>query len=324
MPWSEEIAWLAKTAVAPKQAFAPRVAALEILPLTEGRTPHVQHDWALFDSFRLPGRPAPLPPRCSVFDGFERPQRSKSWQGIQMLVDLARAYATEKLRDLPGLLDRWDKKLEELGGDPSKTDWSGFRPLRLECEGDWSDWLQHFIKTSETGAFSEQLLSRVGLAHTIAYASPKVDREHVAQDRRADLVIKWADGSLTSVEVKVGDQGFAKTADTAAKLERKHPGSWTHYLLLPSTDLGRWKEIELPAQPPIHFITWDEVALALRRSLWRREESPLWRAWAHGFCGLVEQKMLGIPTGIDRTDSLSTMERRLHQISIMEKGIING
>lgn len=280
-----------------------------------------QPNWSAFDGFRSPARRTSPLANWSVFDGFERTQRHVSWQGLQEFVEKGRSYAAERCHAFPSLFDRWEQELAELGGDPSTADWSEFRPLRLDREEDWSDWLQHFIATSKCGAFSERLLGRGGPAATATYAGPEVWREDVTDDRRADLVIRWRDGSRTHVEVKVGDQNFAKTAETASKLESKYAGTWTHFVLVPADDVARWSAVDQPAKPPIHVVTWDDVAVALRRSLRRPEESRSWRSWAHGFCGLVEQKLLGHPKASDAASSLSKMKQRLHQISIMKRGL---
>jgi hypothetical protein len=144
----------------------------------------------------------------------------------------------------------------------------------------------------------------------------------VIEDRRADLVIMWTNTSRTHVELKVGDRNFEKTVETASKLEQKYPSPhWSHYILLPVEDVPHWDAIDHPESPRIHVLTWDDVAASLRRSLRREDETHQWRVWAHGFCGLVEQKLLGHPQAGDNVTSLSMLGRRMHQISIMKRGL---
>ncbi len=232
-----------------------------------------------------------------------------------------RRFAEERCRAFPELLERWSTLLHDLDGDPSQVDWSHFRPLRFGREEDWSDWLQHFLTTSKSGVFAYQLFGANRFAEAACCVQPGVRREEVVGGRRADLVVDWADRSHTHVEVKVGDRAFAKTAETALNLERKHPGTWTHYILLPVEDLKHWDAMDSADTPRIYAITWDDVVIALRRSLRRRTEASRWRWWAHGFCGIVEHRMVGLPGSGEVGGSLRDLARRLRQISIMKRGL---
>jgi hypothetical protein len=257
-----------------------------------------------------------------AFDGFDRPRRAASWAVLTEFVHRGQRFAAERCQAFPGLLQQWDGHLEDLDGDPSRADWTAFRPLRADREEHWSDWLQHFIATSMSGAFSHQIFGRNSFAAAGECAQPRVLREDTAEARRADLVIQWRGALHTHLEVKVGDQSFAKTIETAESLERKYPrNAWTHYILLPLEDVARWSATSGTEESGIHVITWDDVATALRRSLRRHDESRHWLTWSHGFCGLVEQKLLGHPRATDRAESLGRMERRMRQMSIMERGL---
>ncbi len=145
---------------------------------------------------------------------------------------------------LPRILRTWNDLLAYLnvGGDPSLTDWAGFRPLSVGREEDWSDWLQHFLATSASGQFAFQLFGCEGLGGPGDCRRPVVIREDSVEDRRADLVIQWSSAVHTHVEVKAGDRNLAKTVETAANLEVKYPAArWTHFLLLPAEDLDLWR-----------------------------------------------------------------------------------
>jgi len=136
------------------------------------------------------------------------------------------------------------------------------------------------------------------------------------------------DGEYSQLEVKVGDLHLEKTYDTALELEKKHKARWTHYLLLPREDEEQWRAIE-DHDKPVHVMTWDDVAIALRRSLRRRGEGQHWLAWAHGFCGVIEQKLIGLPRWLSgqlphaemSVDSMRDISRRVRQISIMKQGL---
>lgn len=279
--------------------------------------------WSVFDEFRPPEVVTrSTTPSWSIFDGFERPRRRISWELVSQFVEHGHRFAAERCRAFPSLLWEWDAVLDDLEGDPCRGDWSHFRPLRTDREEDWSDWLQHFISTSSAGTFCFELFREAAFPSRSSCARPAVLREDVIDDRRADLVIVWASGCRTHVEVKVGDQSFAKTAETAAKLERKYGGAgWSHYILLPSHDVERWTAIDHPPDPVVRVVTWDDVAVALRRSMRSREEGRRWRMWAHGFCGLIEQRLLGHPRADTDIGSMMRMARRVHQIAIMRRGL---
>lgn len=236
-------------------------------------------------------------------------------------MSLGRRFADDRCRAFPALLERWNTLLRDLDGDPSQVDWAHFRPLRFGREEDWSDWLQHFLATSESGVFAYQLFGANRFAEAACCARPRVLREEVIDDRRADLVIEWKGKNYTHVEVKVGDRAFAKTAETASKLERRYPGSWTHYILLPLEDLKLWHAVSSAETPVIHTITWDDVVVAFRRSLRCCTEASRWRWWAHGFCGIVEHQMVGLPGTGEVGGSLRDLAGRLRQIMIMKRGL---
>jgi len=210
----------------------------------------------------------------------------------------------------------WDGLLADLGGDPSFKDWRSFRPLRLTREEDWSDWLAHLIQSSATGYFAHHLLGSAAARAAPAMsptetrmfvAPPRCDREVDTEDgRRADIVIRWAgdDSRWTHIEVKVGDEQFAKTYDTARKLRAKlaPAGAWTDFILIPQHSNLTWLECKddiegKSDQCPIAVctLTWGHVASSLRASLIAKGENFPWRVWAYSFCGAVEQVLLGVP-----------------------------
>lgn len=269
----------------------------------------------------------------SIFDGFEAPRPAIAWSGLIELIELGQAAARAQCAELPELLARWHATLEPLGGEPSCSDWRDFRPLRTDREEQWSDWLHHFIRTSTTGGFAHQLLPHNELERPASYAKPTVHREEVIEDRRADLVIEWDNNGRNArcdIEVKVGDRALEKTYDTAWKLQQREPAlRWTHYILLPREDESRWRAVEPAHGLTVHMLTWDDVAIALRRELRLGREPLSWRAWAHGFCGLIEQKLLGLPQSPANLQSRAEVDlgsvgdtaRRVRQISILKGGL---
>jgi hypothetical protein len=212
------------------------------------------------------------------------------------------------LRDELGrLTELWQGRLNPLP-EVSAVDWRRFRPLRLSREEAWSDWLAHLLEASKTGILAERLF---GAALHLPRGTPiglRVEREvEVAGgERRADLLIHVNEAAWIHVEVKVGDQGFDKTYETAALLRRDygHGQPWEDFILLPAADEDAWlvqARARSKTQTEVSAVTWHDVARALRVALWRGGEALPWQAWAHSYCGAVEQRLLGcISTGDSR------------------------
>ena len=141
---------------------------------------------------------------------------------------------------------------------------------------------------------------------SIRTPKPVVHREVPYEGYRADLVIEWADGSYTHIEVKVGDQALAKTLATAEavanRFGRDHRSGSDAVLFLPS-QREAWDRAcdALPEmRDRVHPLTWRAVARALRRALPQSAgESIHWRVWAHAFSGAVEQDLLYMRSGRD-------------------------
>ena len=256
----------------------------------------------------------------TIFDGFVALKRELSWASLSPFIETGQAFARQHCSELPDLVRTWNEHLEALGGDPSTYDWTTFRPLALDHETDWSDWLHHFFAKSTTGQFAFELFGRSRFESAKQCALPSVKCEDVSEDRRADLVIAWVHGDYTQLEVKVGDLGLEKTYDTAHKLEQKYGACWTHYLLVPWEDEHWWHSLEHQDRITVHLITWDDVAVALRRCLRLGAEDRRWLAWACGFCGLVEQKLIGLPLSTAPLD-ICNISRHVRQIAIMKKGL---
>lgn len=277
-------------------------------------------DWSAFDDWTSPASVQVVP---------------HSWSGLDAWLQPAREAAQVVEADWVRLRRLWDLRLEPLGGDPSRVDWEKFRPLRLSREEDWSDWLAFLLETSTEGAISKRLFAKEPDAPKSHFARPRTFRETPTADasRRGDIVIQWASGAWSHIEVKVGDQNFDKTFETALALRAKHAGSqsWNDFILIPEESVLDWEE----SQERMKFVgitvnplIWNDVALALRCGLWEERESLLWRAWAMSFCGAIEEKLLGL--GSDESnprDRASTLLSRAHQLSmrtdLMQRGSVN-
>lgn len=242
-------------------------------------------------------------PTWTFLERFRIPKEagSISWASVRFWQEAADDSLKRVEPELQRLSGEWREALSPLG-EISEVDWRLFRALPLERELAWSDWLAHLIERSETGEFARRLFGgHPDLPVTVG--QPTVRREVLTGDgtRIADLLIEWK-VAVAHVEVKVGDSSFVKTFDTAEKLlrdERAEHGAlraWVDFILLPPSDLDRWLDIaekHRGSRAEIKPLTWRDVAVALRAVLRNAKESLPWRAWAHSFCGAVEQRLLG-------------------------------
>jgi hypothetical protein len=220
------------------------------------------------------------------------------------------------------LIKIWDDELSEFDQDPTHTDWTKFRPLRLSREEDWSDWLGYLIETSNTGMFAKLLLD-IPEQKQSAYALPlRVDREVSHDEYRADIVVQWTNHNCTHIEVKVGDENLAKTGATASRMRAYYQQSernWTNFILMLSEQLSDWDSSNnnQPGEPHTKTITWVDVSIALRRAL-RSEETLLWRSWAYSYLGAIEQHLVGFPGHRLNARPIENLNRK---IQIMKMGL---
>lgn len=236
----------------------------------------------------------------SVFDGFVRPRRTliPSWAEVDAWADAVEKQLRPRREAVNKLRRSWSSSLSELGGDPTERNWASFRPLRRQREEDWSDWLAQLLEDSSTGHFASLLFATVTEEERrTGLALPHVEREVPCGSARADLFVTWNSGRGTHIEVKVGDPNLAKTSDTADALERLVRPDLSHYILLLTNQLDAWEAacIRIPCmRARVQVRTWLDVAIALRLSIRRNDESLVWRVWAHAFCGAIEQDLLGL------------------------------
>lgn len=223
------------------------------------------------------------------------------WATLDPFLQAARAFWEAARARVDRALEPWDRKLVALGGDPSRTEWARFRPLRLSREEDWSDWLAELLESSTTGALARVFDAEGQRAHGVRRETATGRFEESSY--RLDLIVEWAPGKHTHIEVKVGDLNLAKTWDTAKAIELREGGAWSHFLLVPpdhEADAEQAAEQHNSERLRIEVVTWRQVAQALRVSLWDQKESTTWLAFARAFTGAIEQRLLGIdPTMLD-------------------------
>ena len=233
-------------------------------------------------------------------------------------------YLKELEDEYSKMLKLSNRALKAFGGDPSLTDWSNFRPLRLSREEDWADWLMHLIEQSDTGILSSMLFNDSNREAASFTQPDKTYRELTDHSHRyrADMIIKWDDQNFTHIEVKIGDHHLKKTFPTSETFRTQFQATkdnWLNYILLLDEQLYDW-ECALEVSDPeirIEAITWTDVAVALRKSLVSCE-SVIWKSWAYTFLGAIEQCLLGIPT--DGKGKLSP-QNIIKRIQIIKKAI---
>ncbi len=228
--------------------------------------------------------------------GWTAPQPRLDWKAAEAWQPSLDALASVTRRGLLAELERWDAVFagHGLGLDPSRTDWTQFRPLRLSREEDWSDWLAHLLEHARDAELAARLFAKQGEARV--WKVSRCEREVTAGDYRADLVVELEDETWLHLELKVGDLRLDKTVATGDQLRRRASGMCRgDWLLLPDEDVDQWRKLlaQDAAFKGITIITWHDVARALRGAALAPGVETVWRAWAYTFLGAVEQHLLG-------------------------------
>lgn len=227
--------------------------------------------------------------------------------------------------------------------DPLVEDWSETNPsagpLRSQ-EENWSQWLAHLLRSS-SGEFTRELFGESFDCTPTSVRRELVYRDEELHDRRVDILVEWANRGV-SIEVKIDDEEYAKTPQTAYLTEKHHSRNieWTHLILLPerkhtalSDTFGARIEDQGENRPTIAsngaeeldvtVVYWHEVSQALRRVLLdNTESSPHWMASGYLFITLIEQKIerfytnpavlayLDAPVSVSDLDRLQTIDPR--------------
>ena len=204
----------------------------------------------------------------------------------------------------------WKNSDAPFDTDPLTADLTSKRslrgPLRPSGEVEWSRWLAQLMRPSK--ALTTELFDV-----TVNQAPSKVIRENQLSKedgsfRRPDILLCHADRGV-SIEVKLDDENYKKTAETAGLVERHYDDrEWVHTLLLPRRKKKRLNAIlEPPLNPrhddqlqiewdnpgPIEVKYWCDVTAAIR-SLLRRGAvvDDHWAANAYLFCAVAEQQIM--------------------------------
>ncbi|WP_225316346.1 MULTISPECIES: hypothetical protein [Haloferax] len=204
----------------------------------------------------------------------------------------------------------WTTAAAPFDTDPLAVDLTRDRirrgPLQPSTEVGWSRWLAQVLRPS--AALSTELFDRpegqppqeVILEDTL----PKSD----GSSRRPDILLLYDDCGV-SIEVKLDDENYQKTAETAALVEAYYDDlEWSHYLLLPKRKMSRLDAIveplltELPDgrteiawddPGPVTVLHWRDVTTAIRTLLYHADiVDDHWGANAYLFCAVAEQQLL--------------------------------
>ncbi|WP_241987261.1 hypothetical protein [Halorubrum sp. SD690R] len=242
-------------------------------------------------------------------------QQTDLWDELDPWWDIYTEVGHNKAKQIAELLDKsnneWAQSPGPFDTDPLAADLSGRQvsrgPVQPNGEVEWSRWLAQLLRPS--AALVTELFGVV-----VSKAPSGVVREEQLSKeggtfRRPDILVLHSKRGI-SIEVKLGDENYRKTSETAALVERHYADrQWTHTLLLPSRKQER---LAATVEPPLDrksgdrlMIEWDDPGsigvlywrdvTAAIRSILRRGEvvDDHWAANAYLFCAVAEQQIMG-------------------------------
>ncbi|MFD1600491.1 hypothetical protein [Halobellus rarus] len=245
---------------------------------------------------------------------FPEEQSPDPWADLDDWWELYAQTGTDAAVRLAAVLARsntvWSASNAPFDTDPLATDVSDGAtprgPYHPSNEVAWSRWLAQLLRPA--GALIATLFD-------IPVEGPpdEVIREARLSNpggrpRRADLLICYGDRGI-SIEVKLDDENYGKTAETAALVEHHYDDrEWTHVLLLPERKRNRLDAIVSPGVEqtpdgqlripwtdpgPVEVRYWRDITTALRTLLRAGEiVDDHWAANAYLFCAVAEQQLL--------------------------------
>lgn len=206
--------------------------------------------------------------------------------------------------------EEWRTSKAPFDTDPLAADLTLDRrphgPLQPKNEVSWSRWLSRLL------APSPALITELFGVAVDQHPDEVLREDQLSKEdgtvRRPDILLCYADRGV-SIEVKLDDENYTKTAETAKLVEQHYPDRvWTHAILLPERKLGRLESIVEPpveysaterpkiqwTEPgPVSVVHWRDVALALRTLLRRGAlADDHWAANSYLFCSVVEQQLI--------------------------------
>lgn len=277
-------------------------------------TNELSADWDTSDGWWDTYQASPLILPERKFAGL-RGERVKNdaWTDVDNWWELYSEIGAETATEIAGILELsnelWAHSKVPFNEDPLSADItpSIFRrgPIHPRVEEDWSNWLAQLLSSSEllvSSSFDEEYTTSPKNVIREAHL-PKEDRKF----RRADILVTTDDRGV-SIEVKIGDDDFEKTGETARLVEEEYSHlNWSHVLLLPKRQkeaLAEKVEPELSEEDgqfrvlwdepgPINVVFWQDVTSSIRTLLIDGEfVDDLWAANAYMFCSVMEQLVL--------------------------------
>jgi hypothetical protein len=243
---------------------------------------------------------------------------------------------------LAALLDRasaeWGHSDAPFDADPLAADLTRERflrgPLQPSVELEWSRWLAQVLRPA--GALVAELFD----TPSTQPPSEVIREDRLAKPsggfRRPDILVCHPDRSV-SIEVKLDDENFGKTAETAALIERHYDDhEWTHVLLLPKEQRQRLTSIVDPPlvdgtigrfqlvweeSGPVEVLYWRDVSAAIRSVLRRGADAdPHWAANAYLLCAVIEQQLIGFQpqSVVERMADPAGIVDRIHPIRVAD------
>lgn len=238
-------------------------------------------------------------------------QLTNSWHALDSWWDVYTEIGHETSVAIAELLkqsnEAWRQSAAPFDTDPlaaAVTQDEG--PLLPSNEEGWSDWLAKVLRPS--AALVDELFDVA-----VEDAPDEIIREdQLSKDdggfRRPDILLFQTDRGI-SIEVKLGDEHYAKTEETACLAEQKYDDyKWHHTLLLPSRKTERLRatvdpavsqrddgqlQVEWENPGPITVVYWRDVTAAIRRLLHRGDiVTDHWASNAYLFCAAVEQRIM--------------------------------
>jgi len=235
-----------------------------------------------------------------------------SWEELDPWWEVYAKTGHETVVEIADLLEQsneaWRQSAAPFDTDPLASPLTPDRgPLLPSNEEGWSDWLGTLLRSSEALVVELFDVDVDGVPDEVIREDQLSKQE--GGFRRPDILVFHVDRAV-SIEVKLGDENYGKTAETA-RLAEQHYGDhgWTHFLLLPERKRGALESIvDPPVEPgcsdqlrvewespgPVTVIYWHDVIAAIRTLLRRGEAvDDEWAANAYLFCAAVEQQTLG-------------------------------
>lgn len=252
-----------------------------------------------------------------------------SWNELDPWWDGYAKTGYEKVVKIADLLDEsneaWRQSPAPFDTDPlAAAVTSDEGPLLPSHEESWSDWLAKILRPSAALVTEIFDVPVQGSPENIVREDQLLKEE--GGFRRPDLLLFHTDRGI-SVEVKLGDEHYEKTAETALLAEDQYDYEWHHTLLLPKRKRSRLgtiveppvssptddrPEIEWENPGPIAVVYWRDVTAAIRTLLCRGDViDDHWAANAYLFCAAAEQQLLNF-------QPQPTIERMAQPLDVVE------